>query len=421
MSPDLIILGAGAAGLYAACAAADAGLRGVLVERRHRPGLKLLMCGNNRCNLAHAGTPEELLEAYGEPVASFLSPALQRLPVPALRRRFDDLGLPTRFFGDRLYPASQRGDDVLHAFLDRLRDREFPILFNCPAEAVRRERDGFTLECRALELRAPRVLLCVGGCSYPKTGSVGDGFRFAEDLGLATVPPRPGLAGLELPEGSPFAETGAAPLEIPDVVAAAPNLGKTRGNLLFERGILRGSAIFDLTRRAARQNQPVTSTTLDLLPEAPARRPARGASLAARLNALGLPMLLAQAVARLPDASEETIHRLRLDRLAVRPLKEAIVTVGGIALDEFDPETLQAKRVPGLYAAGEVLDVDGPTGGFNLHAAFATADLAIRSMASRREPRARTAPRQPATPPKRASSWGPHFWDQHRDRFRRPE
>ncbi|MBP5300884.1 MAG: NAD(P)/FAD-dependent oxidoreductase, partial [Victivallales bacterium] len=109
MNTDLVILGAGAAGLFAACAAADSGLKGLLLERRHRAGLKLLMCGNNRCNLSHDGTAEDLLHAYGSPIRDFLAPAIRAFPPDELRRWFQHrLGLKTKLLGKRIYPASEK-------------------------------------------------------------------------------------------------------------------------------------------------------------------------------------------------------------------------------------------------------------------------------------------------------------------------
>mgnify|MGYP000862629836 CR=1 FL=1 len=133
---DLLIVGAGAAGLWAAVAAGRAGLRCLLLERRHRPGLKLLLCGNNRCNISHAGSAAELQADYGEPVGSFLASALRLLPPALLRERFAACGLPSKVLHDRIYPSSEKADDVLHCFTDQLRDLEVPLLLNCPARKI---------------------------------------------------------------------------------------------------------------------------------------------------------------------------------------------------------------------------------------------------------------------------------------------
>lgn len=369
MPIPLIIIGGGAAGLMAAATAAELEMPALLLERRHRLGLKLLMCGNNRCNISHDFSAGQMLHAYGEPVAAFLRPALEAFPPAQLRRWFQKLNLNTVVKqDDRIYPSSEKADDVLHAFADFLRDRHFPYVMNCPVREIRKREAGFeVITENGLSFEADRVLVATGGVSYPKTGSVGDGLKFASALGLKTTPLRAGLVAVEtdLPWLVNTRDT-----DIPDVkVTVADNAGKTvaeiRGNLLCNPGILRGSAVFDATRLCARQNLTGFRLTLDLFP-------------VGNVSLQRLPREVAMSLKGMPAAK---LREIPVPVLAVRPLKEAIVTVGGVALQEIDPETMQSRKVPGLYFAGETLDVDGPTGGFNLHAAFATARLAINSMA----------------------------------------
>ena len=433
MNTDLIIIGGGAAGLFAACEAADAGVRAVLLERRHRAGQKLLMCGNNRCNLSHAGTAEELLRAYGTPVRDFLATAIRALPPSELQRWFQNrLGLRTKLLGKRIYPASEKGDDVLHAFLDHLRDRDFPVIYSAPAEEIQSIEGGFRVATPNFVLETKNLLLTIGGFSYPRTGSVGDGERFSKMLGVPFEPARAGLVGLELPADNPLARLAAA-TDVQEIMVTAPELPAVTGNLLIENGVLRGAAIFDLTRLAARQNRDDFRIAIDFFPqETVAQLERRLQALQERtgsphtaINALGLPPMLAAALAEDGVTTAAKLKCYRPGNLRSRPLKEAIVTVGGLARNAFDPETMQCRQLPGLYAAGEVLDIDGPTGGYNLHAAFATAHLAIehlatmanRQGASRRPPRPTNAERgnhRQSDP--RKSSWGKHFWDGKRPR-----
>ncbi len=392
-STNLLILGAGAAGLFAACQAAEAGLPLVLMERRHRPGLKLLMCGNNRCNFGHAGTPEELLRAYGEPVATFLRPAIRALPSTEVARFLERRGLPVKRLGERFYPASERGDDLLHLLTDLLRRHQVPVLYQCAAQRITPlPEGGFQVDAPKVTLTCRHLLLALGGCSYPQTGSLGDGFLFAQDLGLASSAPRAGLAALRLPEEDPLAHLGREEVELPWVKARARGVEETEGNLLVHQGILRGSAVYDMTRKLARKNLPLREATLDLLPKyTPEELVARREQLQKRhgdnqelvLNGLGLPRPVASVLARCRRIPWELLKAYPLDQATIRPLKEAIVTVGGISLEEFDPRTMECLRYPGLYAAGECLDVDGPTGGYNLEAAFATASLAVQSILGR--------------------------------------
>ncbi len=385
------------------------------MERRHRPGLKLLMTANHKCNLSHEGTAEDLLAAYGAPVNDFLRPAITAFPPSAIRRWYDHIGLRTTAINGRIFPASQQADDVLHALLDHLRDREFPLLYNCPVTAIRRLEDGYLVESNHLKLSAKCVLLATGGCSYPKTGSTGDGMKFAAELGLRTEPVRAGLAAIELPGSTPLADLGTLSQEMDEVRVFAENLSAT-GNLVFDRGLVRGSAIFDLTRLAARQNIILRSITLDFLPRS---RPSQEMLTTQRLNALGVPPMLAQALTgRAGKISLQMLKNWTIPGIQVRPIKEAIVTVGGISCSEFNPGTMESRALPGFFAAGETLDIDGPTGGYNLHAAYATAALAIRAIGERLG----VAPRLPRRAVQKAnprSAFGKGFWDEHKKRFGR--
>lgn len=394
MNCDLLIIGAGAAGLFAACRAAEAGIHAVVMERRHRPGLKLLMCANNRCNFGHVGSAEELLKAYGEPVSSFIASAVRAFPSTAMARWLEGVGVPVKRLGQRFYPVSEKGDDVLHAMMDYIRDGQIPIIYNCSADKIEAlPGGGFRVSSPNLSLECRRLLLAVGGCSYPRTGSTGDGMLFAQSLGLEIEAPRAGLVGIQCEEDDPL-NLGREPLELETVTAQADGSPVIEGNLILEDGILRGSAVYDLTRWLSRQKLPLNGLAIDLLPErsldALKKRwellgQRHGNDDALKLNGLGLPQRLAYSFARYSDFPLEALKAYPVRGCRPRPLREAIVTVGGISLKEFSPETMECRKYPGLYAAGECLDIDGPTGGYNLEAAFATANLAIRSIASNRK------------------------------------
>ncbi len=386
----LLIVGAGAAGLFAASLVAEAGGRALLVERRHRPGLKLLMCGNNRCNFGHLGTPQELLRAYGEPVSSFLGEAIRCFPSTEMGRWLEARGVPVKRSGERLYPAREKGEELLHLFTDILREHQFPVLYQCPVQKVLPAGEGgFRVETPAVTLTCRKLILAVGGCSYPQTGSMGDGLLFAEDLGLQATSPRAGLVGLQLSSQDPLGDTGRQEVELPEVVASVHGVAAISGHLVILQGLLRGSAVYDLTRRLARAGLPFSGITLDLLPgrsigEACRReemlRARHGSRQDLILNGMGLPYPLAQALAtRREPVTARLLKEYPLKNCTARPLREAIVTVGGIALEEFNPKTMESRKYPGLYAAGECLDIDGPTGGYNLAAAFATARLAVQN------------------------------------------
>ena len=401
----LIIIGGGAAGLMASVTAGEQRLPSLLVERRHRPGLKLLLCGNNRCNVSHDADTQEMLSAYCPEVRAFLRTAISAFPPDRLRAWFRTHGLQTIVRGRRIYPASENSDDVLHCFLDNMRELQCPVVLNCPVAEITKGDGLFTVRTESgLSFEAENVLLATGGCSYPKTGSVGDGFRFAKSLGHKVIEPQPGLAGMDI--GDCFLSNGHES-DIPDVSVAIDGTSiRTRGNLLCSGGILRGSAVFDAVSAASRANCEIRGVTVDF---APAASPPQMAAIARTANAarLGMPSELAVPFARLLQRLDErealsSIKSFRIPFIGIRPLKEAIVTVGGVSLDEINPETMESLVVPGLYFAGEVMDVDGPTGGFNLHAAFSTARLAVKSIAEKRQPEPRTErPRREDSRPRR--------------------
>ncbi len=397
---DLIVVGAGAGGLMAAVTAAADGLRVVLVERKHQPGRKLLMCANNRCNLTNNLPVEEMLAAYGEPVATFLRPAIAAFSPKELRDWLRQNGMRTTVHQDgKVFPASEKSADVLHLFTDLLRQHTVPTLFNATVEGVVPQADGFLVAGASFALRGRRVLLATGGVSYPKTGSVGDGQRFAKALGHKLAPYQPGLVGFEIREtwlqpATPVAFPGTRLT----VLAGNRPLGSVEGEIECSCRGLRGPAVVDASRLVARSTATEHRFFVDLAPRS--TTPALAEQLARRLERADGKLVAALADWLLPASlarrfvaevlpgrlsPEEVAARLKaweIRPLKPRPLKEAMVTIGGVALAEVDPETLESRRCPGLHFAGEVLDIDGPTGGFNLHAAFATARLAVRHCAT---------------------------------------
>ena len=398
---SLAIIGGGAAGLMAGVAAGEAGIPAMILERRHRPGLKLLMCGNNRCNISHDAAAEEMLQDYGGEIGRFLKNAIDAFPPAYLRSWLQKHGLRTVVKRNRIYPIGENADDVLHLFMDQLRELKIPIALNCPVKSVSREEDGCwrLITENGLELRAKYILLATGGISYPKTGSVGDGQRIAAELGHKVTELRPGLAGMDT-ESPIFNGTREDNIEDATVTirdASGRQIAVTHGNILCNGGILRGSAIFDAARQIAHAGIADFTASADLLPALSSRQ--QTGNLNAILSRCGFPQALARNVigcfGRLPVA--ETIARLKdlpLKISGIRPVKEAIVTAGGVALDEIAPGTMESRIEPGLFFAGELLDIDGPTGGYNLHSAFATARLAVAEIARRIKGQAKPAQRK---------------------------
>ena len=349
---DLAIVGGGAAGMFAAVAAAERGLRAVLIERKARLGSKVLMTANGRCNFTKDIGPDDFLRDLklpGNPhsTATFVERAVRECPPRRIIAGFKSLNIPLRRMADaRMFPANGQASTIVHAFGDILRDSSFPVITNCPVTAVSRLDDGgFAVETRNFALYAKNVLVATGGVSYPKTGSVGDGQKFARALGHRVIPFRSGLIGLETPERRITSRAGAR-FEDSRARVISPD-GRTlyehRGEVDCEAFGLSGAAVYNCQRFIAH----------------------------AGLRNFEIEVWLGK-------------ERLRFSDLKPRPVKEAIVTLGGVDTGEINPATMESKIVPGLYFAGEVMDIDGPTGGYNLTLAFATARKAVAAVAERK-------------------------------------
>ncbi len=342
---DLIIIGGGAAGLMAGCAAGELGLKALVLERKHKPGRKLLMCGNARCNLTTNISEERMLQMFGSPVAPFLDAAIHAFTPSMLQRWFAANGLKTVVkAGNKVYPHTERASDVLNLFTDLLRDKEVSLACSSPVQAIEKMKGGFRVTTGNFVVEAKYVLVATGGVSYPKTGSVGDGQEWAKKLGHAVAPLRPGLVGFEVDPKVIKGRVGKIYEKVRvDLMAGGKVVAETRGVFEIEKWGVGGTALTDASRIAARRNLKNYSL-----------------------------------VVKFEDGRSEEIKPLR-----TRSIKEAMVTVGGVALGEIDPRTMESKKCRGLYFAGEVVDIDGPTGGYNLQAAFASARLAVAAVGKR--------------------------------------
>lgn len=351
----LAIVGGGAAGMFAAAVAAECGISTVLFERKARLGSKVLMTANGRCNFTKDISAEAFLRDVGD-CAPFVAQAVRECPPRKIIQGFKSLNVPLRRMADaRMFPADGKAATIVHAFGDLLRDNEVPVITNCAVTGLQPQKNGFIVATKNFTLWAENVLIATGGISYPKLGSVGDGQNFARALGHRLTPYRPGLIGLETADptvvrraGRRF-EDGRAKVIGPD----GATLFDYGGEVDCESFGLSGAAIYN----AQRFIEHYVGRHADS---------ARGAE--DRLRA-GLTL----------EVWFEH-ERLRFNGLRPRPVKEAIVTIGGVSTADVDPATMESRIVPHLYFAGEVLDIDGPTGGYNLTLAFATARKAVSSI-----------------------------------------
>ena len=394
---SLLIVGAGPAGLLAALAAARRRLPdGVLVvDRMPAPGAKLAVCGGGHGNLSHVSTEEEFAAAFGR-LGRFTIPAFRSLPPEALCARFADIGVPTVEDSEgRIYPLSQsaaKTRDALFAAGARagvkfIFDREVRNLIPPESPDAPWTVDSF---------RARSVLLAAGGQSAPRLGSDGSGFALARALGYDVVPPVPALTSLRTAETWPGTHSG---LSLPDIsISIAGKRGASvRGEMLFTHRGISGPAVLDLSGRVARRLRedgavPILLGLAHGKPDFHALRQEAGTCLILTWLARQLPRALARTVLELAGIPPElTFSRLSAAQecelarhLVALPLTicgtggfdDSMATSGGISLKQVQPETLEGRLTPRLYFAGEILDLDGPTGGWNLQWAFASGHLA---------------------------------------------
>jgi predicted Rossmann fold flavoprotein len=389
----------------AALAAAESGARVILVERQPLAGRKLAATGGGRCNLTNALDPETFMLRFG-PQGRFMGPALARFGRDQLLAWMRDAGVPCETTdGFHYFPASQRALDVTHALLNRLQARGVELRLNAEAESLEigsGQVRGVRLNGSVLP--ADAVIVAAGGAAWPSLGGCSRGYELARQAGHTIQEPAPALTGLTSAEPWP---TACAGVTLPDTEAwiDLPARRKTvwRGTLLFTHAGLSGPVILDLSGAVAvllRDGAPVP-LRLRALPDMAAAdwkarfeawRADRGRKSLRNCLDESLPHSLAQAActccaiepeARASGLTAEARDRLA-DWLAGMPVtipdppgfSRAMVTRGGVTLREVNPKTLESRLAKGLFWAGEVLDLDGPCGGYNLQWAFSSGRLA---------------------------------------------
>jgi predicted Rossmann fold flavoprotein len=405
---DVVVIGAGPAGLFCAMHAASSKNRVLLLEKNPDPGKKLLLSGSGQCNITHRGEMRDFLARYGNH-GKFLKPALFEFTNTDLIAFFDERGLPmvTEDNG-KVFPKTLRSDDVLATLLVECRKRG--IILRCPEEVtgISRTSDGFEITTKARVYHAPVLVIATGGASYPKSGSTGDGYRFAESMGQPVTEIGPALTPL-LIQNFPFASLPG--MSFPQmhfsVWRAKKKISDYTGDVLFTHLGVSGPGILDASREIRTDDEIRLSFVGTLKREEFAvdlkRRiqESRDWQIGTILAAYPIPERLNRkllALSGIPEdlkgnhfSAEQRSHLITnctefpLTVTAPGGFSVAMVTRGGVALENVDPKTMESTIIPNLYFAGEVLDIDGDTGGYNLQAAFSTGFLAGQSIRKKRE------------------------------------
>jgi len=409
----IIVIGGGPAGLMAAGRAGELGARTTLIEKNQRLGTKLLLTGGGRCNVTNSAGMKGFIEAFGRN-GKFLYRALSVFSNQNLTGFLHSHGVPTRTDPDgKIFPSDDKAQSVLAALTGYLRHGQVTVNCGAGAESLLL-RDGSAEGVKLADgaiLRASRIIIATGGLSYPKTGSTGDGYAMAKQCGHTIVPLRPGLTALESDE--PFIKDLQG-LTLQNVnIAVLVNGRKAaaeKGDLLFTHFGVSGPKLLVMSGAAVDALQTPggkVEISLNLAPDlAPEELTAaiqkyfseNGAKMLASYLKETLPASLAPVLERrsgidrtkkcaaITGAERKIIAGLlgdfRLHITRPRPLQEATVTRGGVNLTEINPLTMESRLVRGLYFCGEVLDLDGITGGYNLQEAFSTGYLAGQSAAA---------------------------------------
>ena len=432
-----MVIGGGAAGLMAAGRAAESGAEVLLLERMPLPGRKLLITGKGRCNITNSAPLKEFLSAFG-PDGRFLYGAFHRFFRDELLDFLRRYGVETKTErGGRIFPATDSAADVVEALVSYNKTNRVVVRTGCRVTGIERNQKGITgviLESGE-NIPASAVILAVGGASYPGTGSAGDGFRLARSMGHRVTRLYPALVPLAVAEADFTRACQGVSLKnvrltllachrdsIPDLTInhdygrgtahpkpPAPVIESRFGEMMLTHFGIGGPITLLASQSAARALDvgPVTAV-IDLKPALSRReldtRLQRDLSAAPRKHLAGIlknllpakmvePMIELSGISPGRTAAEITaaerktlvglLKGLSLTVTSPLPLSAAMVTAGGVDLSEIDPRTMASRVVPGMYLAGEVLNLDADTGGYNLQAAFSTGWVAGESAASR--------------------------------------
>lgn len=401
----VVVIGAGAAGMMAAATAADRGLDVVLLEKQHRVGRKILITGKGRCNITNACDIEEMIENVPTN-GKFLYSAFYTFTNDCVIDMFNQLGVSTRVErGKRVFPESDKARDVVDALERQLNNKKVKLELNAQVAKIVTKDNKIekVILSNKKEIKCDSVIVATGGLSYPLTGSTGDGYKFAKSVGHTIIETKPSLIGIEVREE--FVKD-LEKLALRNVAITVLNSKNKKvyddfGEMEFTKYGLDGPIIKSASCRMKNTTKENYKIVVDLKPALDEEKLDKRVqkdfqkytnkrfenSLNDLLPKKLIPIILEQSEIPLDtvvhqisrEQRKKLVHLLKNFTFTVkryRPIEEAIITSGGIKVSEINSSTMESKLIEGLFFAGEVIDVDAYTGGFNLQIAFSTGYLA---------------------------------------------
>jgi predicted Rossmann fold flavoprotein len=397
----------------AAIFSAQVGAQTTVIEANARVGRKLLLTGGGRCNFTHLAAAQEIARAFGAK-GRFLNYSLHKFPPESVRQFFQKCGLKSKLEDDGcVFPATNRAGDVRDVLLTEAKRLGVRFVFSKKVESVTRQREYFVISNASQKILAEKIIIATGGMSYHETGSTGDGYKFAQCFGHAIIQPRASLVPLVTLESWPSELAGTSLDNVKISVVSGKKKNVVTGSMLFTHDGIGGPAALELSRFVTdflpNDKNPVkiSINLVSNVSEAEFERiilrqiSEHPKKTVANILAEIVPRRVSQALCRQlnfpenlyagqlsKDLRKKLLHFLKAMPLSIvrtRPIKEAMVTRGGVSITEIEYRTMESKICPGLFFAGEVLDVDGPCGGYNLQMCWSTGALAGISAAQRKQ------------------------------------
>jgi len=403
---DAVIIGGGAAGSFCAITAARRGLSVIVLEPNEKIGRKLRITGKGRCNVTNNSDIRTVMNHIPDH-SRFLYGALTRFSPEDTMQFYEDLGIPLKTErGNRVFPVSDNANDIADALQNELRRLGVTIIHEKAVDLITEDGRICAVDTSNQRIRTDRCVIATGGKSYPKTGSEGSGYRLASKLGHSIVSPLPSLVPL-VSDDRCCAELQGLSLRNIELSAFEDDksIYRERGEMLFSHFGITGPLVLSASAHMRHFGTAEYKGILDLKPALDEKtldlRILRDFSKyqnKAIRNALGdllpkamIPVILSRIAVPggkpvheiTKEERKKLVHELKNFTITIngtRPIEEAVVTAGGVSTDEINPRTMESKLVSGLYFAGEIMDLDAYTGGYNLQIAWSTANLAGNSL-----------------------------------------